>query len=201
MGMSARARSGRVGRRDGLDRTQPVSSKSLSRNSRSMASGWSSRTRRVRRSASEMNTYIPAMKRLWMAENVIASLHNIYTLRGAPVRDPSELVEVHQSGAPPVRRGSRGHVCLPPLADAGATTRVQEMLRCPARPLRPHEQPGAPSRQPGRDDQSGLTTSTRCRQSLQRKVVLPRLSRLVPSTTSVASSSATLASGTATRPP
>ena len=28
------------------------------------------------------------MKALWMAENVIASLHNIYTLRGAPVRDP-----------------------------------------------------------------------------------------------------------------
>jgi alkyl sulfatase BDS1-like metallo-beta-lactamase superfamily hydrolase len=27
------------------------------------------------------------MKALWMAENVIASLHNIYTLRGAPVRD------------------------------------------------------------------------------------------------------------------
>ena len=37
---------------------------------------------------SEMNTYIPEMKALWMAENVIASLHNIYTLRGAPVRDP-----------------------------------------------------------------------------------------------------------------
>ncbi len=36
----------------------------------------------------EMNTYIPNMKALWMAENVIASLHNIYTLRGAPVRDP-----------------------------------------------------------------------------------------------------------------
>ena len=36
----------------------------------------------------EMNTYIPGMKALWMAENVIASLHNIYTLRGAPVRDP-----------------------------------------------------------------------------------------------------------------
>ena len=35
----------------------------------------------------EMNTYIPAMKALWMAENVIASLHNIYTLRGAPVRN------------------------------------------------------------------------------------------------------------------
>jgi alkyl sulfatase BDS1-like metallo-beta-lactamase superfamily hydrolase len=36
----------------------------------------------------EMNTYIPGMKALWMAENVISSLHNIYTLRGAPVRDP-----------------------------------------------------------------------------------------------------------------
>ena len=35
----------------------------------------------------EMNTYIPGMKALWMAENVIASLHNIYTLRGAPVRN------------------------------------------------------------------------------------------------------------------
>lgn len=37
---------------------------------------------------SEMNTYFPEHKALWMAENVIASLHNIYTLRGTPVRDP-----------------------------------------------------------------------------------------------------------------
>jgi alkyl sulfatase BDS1-like metallo-beta-lactamase superfamily hydrolase len=37
---------------------------------------------------SEMNTYIPAMKALWTAENVTSTLHNIYTLRGAPVRDP-----------------------------------------------------------------------------------------------------------------
>jgi linear primary-alkylsulfatase len=36
----------------------------------------------------EMNTYIPEMKALWMAENVTSTLHNIYTLRGAPVRDP-----------------------------------------------------------------------------------------------------------------
>ena len=36
----------------------------------------------------EMNTWIPGMKALWMAENVTATLHNIYTLRGAPVRDP-----------------------------------------------------------------------------------------------------------------
>jgi alkyl sulfatase BDS1-like metallo-beta-lactamase superfamily hydrolase len=36
----------------------------------------------------EMNTYIPDLKALWMAENVTATLHNIYTLRGALVRDP-----------------------------------------------------------------------------------------------------------------
>lgn len=36
----------------------------------------------------EMNTYLPELKALWMAENVIGSLHNIYTLRGAPVRNP-----------------------------------------------------------------------------------------------------------------
>jgi len=35
----------------------------------------------------EMNTYIPGMKALWMAENVTALMHNIYTLRGAQVRD------------------------------------------------------------------------------------------------------------------
>lgn len=37
---------------------------------------------------SEMNTYLPDLKALWMAENVSATLHNIYTLRGAQVRDP-----------------------------------------------------------------------------------------------------------------
>ncbi len=36
---------------------------------------------------SEMNTYIPDMKALWMAENINATLHNIYTLRGALIRD------------------------------------------------------------------------------------------------------------------
>ena len=36
---------------------------------------------------SEMNTYIPEKKALWMAENVSNTMHNIYTLRGAQVRD------------------------------------------------------------------------------------------------------------------
>lgn len=36
---------------------------------------------------SEMNTYLPEMKALWAAENVTGTIHNIYTLRGALVRD------------------------------------------------------------------------------------------------------------------
>jgi alkyl sulfatase BDS1-like metallo-beta-lactamase superfamily hydrolase len=36
---------------------------------------------------SEMNTYFPDRKALWMAENVSGTMHNIYTLRGALVRD------------------------------------------------------------------------------------------------------------------
>ncbi len=35
-----------------------------------------------------MNTWVPELKALFMADMVIASMHNIYTLRGAPVRDP-----------------------------------------------------------------------------------------------------------------
>ena len=35
----------------------------------------------------EMNTYFPDKKALWTAENVTGVFHNIYTLRGAPVRD------------------------------------------------------------------------------------------------------------------
>ncbi|MFQ3191582.1 MAG: alkyl sulfatase BDS1-like metallo-beta-lactamase superfamily hydrolase [Paraglaciecola sp.] len=38
-------------------------------------------------SPAEMNTYFPQFKTLWMAENVTGTLHNVYTLRGAEVRD------------------------------------------------------------------------------------------------------------------
>ncbi|WP_299787583.1 alkyl sulfatase dimerization domain-containing protein [uncultured Shewanella sp.] len=37
--------------------------------------------------ASEMITYIPSMKALWTAELTYQGMHNIYTLRGAKVRD------------------------------------------------------------------------------------------------------------------
>ena len=35
----------------------------------------------------EMNTYFPEWKALWIAENIVNSIHNIYTLRGAALRD------------------------------------------------------------------------------------------------------------------
>lgn len=35
----------------------------------------------------EMNTYLPDYKALWMAENCTGTMHNIYTLRGAEIRD------------------------------------------------------------------------------------------------------------------
>ena len=36
----------------------------------------------------EMNAWFPQFKAFWAAENVTATIHNIYTLRGALVRDP-----------------------------------------------------------------------------------------------------------------
>lgn len=35
----------------------------------------------------EMNTWFPDMKAFWAAENITGTIHNIYTLRGAQVRD------------------------------------------------------------------------------------------------------------------
>lgn len=36
----------------------------------------------------EMNTWFPDLKAFWAAENITGTIHNIYTLRGAQVRDP-----------------------------------------------------------------------------------------------------------------
>lgn len=36
----------------------------------------------------EMNTWFPQFKAFWAAENITGTIHNIYTLRGALVRDP-----------------------------------------------------------------------------------------------------------------
>lgn len=38
----------------------------------------------------EMNTWLPDKKALWLAENCTSTMHNLYTLRGAQVRDGRE---------------------------------------------------------------------------------------------------------------
>ena len=38
----------------------------------------------------EMNTWFPQWKAFWAAENITGTIHNIYTLRGALIRDPLE---------------------------------------------------------------------------------------------------------------
>jgi alkyl sulfatase BDS1-like metallo-beta-lactamase superfamily hydrolase len=38
----------------------------------------------------EMNTWFPDLKAFWAAENIVGTIHNIYTLRGALVRDALE---------------------------------------------------------------------------------------------------------------
>ncbi|WGV99224.1 alkyl sulfatase dimerization domain-containing protein [Vibrio sp. YMD68] len=42
---------------------------------------------------SEMNTYIPEYKAYWGAETTVAGLHNVYTLRGAFVRDTMQWAD------------------------------------------------------------------------------------------------------------
>lgn len=37
----------------------------------------------------EMNAYFPKYRGLWLAENCTCTMHNLYTLRGAKVRDPA----------------------------------------------------------------------------------------------------------------
>ena len=48
----------------------------------------------------EMNAYFPKYRALWMAENCTGTLHNLYTLRGAEVRDANEwakyIIEAEQ---------------------------------------------------------------------------------------------------------
>ncbi|MCR5303619.1 MAG: MBL fold metallo-hydrolase, partial [Lachnospiraceae bacterium] len=41
----------------------------------------------------EMNAYFPQKKALWLAENCTTTLHNLYTLRGAEVRDGNAWAE------------------------------------------------------------------------------------------------------------
>jgi alkyl sulfatase BDS1-like metallo-beta-lactamase superfamily hydrolase len=112
----------------------------------------------------EMNTYFPDLKAFWAAENITGTIHNIYTLRGALVRDAlawSKFINERQ----------------PLLASLGQRPRPGGHSG-PARHVRPPQQPGAALCQPGRDHQSDPQRLRGAREPAAA-VVRPRLSRLV----------------------
>ena len=79
------------------------------------------RTRRVPKNTAEMNTYFPEWKAFWAAENICGTIHNIYTLRGALVRDALEWSKKIGGAMYLLWPGSRGDVFLPTAGRAGAT--------------------------------------------------------------------------------
>ncbi len=64
----------------------------------------------------EMNTYFPQFKAFWAAENICGTIHNIYTLRGALVRDALAWSKNSQRCAVSLWSGGRGDVRFAQLA-------------------------------------------------------------------------------------
>ena len=60
----------------------------------------------------EMNTYFPQFKAFWAAENISGTIHNIYTLRGALVRDALAWSKHINVALYRYRPGGRGDVRL-----------------------------------------------------------------------------------------
>ncbi len=76
----------------------------------------------------EMNTYFPDLKAFWAAENVTATIHNIYTLRGALVRDA--LMWSKKIGEALYLFGSDAEVMFASHSwPRWGTERIQEVLR------------------------------------------------------------------------
>jgi len=76
----------------------------------------------------EMNTYFPDLKAFWAAENVTATIHNIYTLRGALVRDA--LLWSKKIGEALYRFGQEAEVMFASHSwPRWGNERIQEVLR------------------------------------------------------------------------
>lgn len=77
----------------------------------------------------EMNTWFPDLDAFWAAENVTATIHNIYTLRGALVRDPLEWSK--KIGEALYRFGLEAEVMFSAHSwPRWGNQRIQEVLRC-----------------------------------------------------------------------
>ncbi|KQN42277.1 hypothetical protein ASE98_13910 [Pseudomonas sp. Leaf48] len=77
---------------------------------------------------SEMNTWFPQFKAFWAAENITGTIHNIYTLRGALVRDP--LVWSKNINNALYRYGQQADVMLASHSwPRWGNERIQEVMR------------------------------------------------------------------------
>lgn len=77
---------------------------------------------------SEMNTWFPQFKAFWAAENITGTIHNIYTLRGALVRDP--LVWSKNINNSLYRYGQEAEVMLASHSwPRWGNERIQEVMR------------------------------------------------------------------------
>ena len=71
---------------------------------------------------SEMNTWLPQYKALWMAENCTGTLHNLYTLRGAEVRDGAAWASYITEATFPFTARTRRSPSSPTTGRTGETT-------------------------------------------------------------------------------
>jgi alkyl sulfatase BDS1-like metallo-beta-lactamase superfamily hydrolase len=76
----------------------------------------------------EMNTWFPQFKTFWAAENITGTIHNIYTLRGALVRDALEWSK--QINVALYRYGQQAEVMLASHSwPRWGNARIQEVMR------------------------------------------------------------------------
>lgn len=76
----------------------------------------------------EMNTYFPQFNAFWAAENITSTIHNIYTLRGAMVRDP--LAWSQHINQALYRYGQRAKVMFASHTwPRWGNTRIQDIMR------------------------------------------------------------------------
>lgn len=76
----------------------------------------------------EMNTYFPQFKAFWAAENITGTIHNIYTLRGALVRDALQWSKHINSAL--YRYGQTAEVMFASHSwPRWGNTRIQEVMR------------------------------------------------------------------------
>lgn len=84
----------------------------------------------------EMNTYLPQYQALWMAENCTCTMHNLYTLRGAQVRDANDwakyLLEANQLYGKKAKVLFHAHT-WPRYVTKTAPDEIQEYLLAQAR--------------------------------------------------------------------